>query len=277
MDGTNPAPEATSPGPSGETASTSSTPTDRSPPADPIADLGEQILAELGDPRTNDTLTRWLSHYTARLISEADTARNSGDQGADALEAKARDAILDLWRARSAWPNGWPPPRAAAITRLLDQLPELDNEVNWYQQTALQRLQAVHYHILAGLLDLAARNDTDVEQKWLDTYGEHLTPDEASVLRRLAEQPRRAETLLRWSARTQGNQPGDEKAAPQQQPHTQSASSQTSTMQRSPTCSSASSPEKQKSPAPTTRLTARQKCCQTTSHRRLLVTAGASR
>jgi hypothetical protein len=211
LDGTDPVPEPTNPAPSGEAASTSSTPTGGSSPADPIADLGEQILAELGDARTNDTLTRWLSHYTARLISEADSARNSGDPKADSLEAKARDAILDLWRARSAWPNGWPPPRAAAITRLLDQLPALDDEVNWYQQTALQRLHAIHYQILAGLVDLAAGNDTHVEQKWLDKYGEHLTPDEANVLRRVTQQPRRAETLLRWSARTQSNQLGDDK------------------------------------------------------------------
>ena len=212
MDGTNPAPEPTNPGPSGEAGYTSSAPTGASPPADPIADLGEQILAELGDPRTNDTLTRWLSHYTARLISEADSARNSGDPEADSLEAKARDAILDLWQTRSAWPNGWPPSRAAAITRLLDQLPALDDEGNWYQQTALQRLHAVHYQILAGLIDLAAGSDTSVEQGWLDKYGEHLTPDEVSVLQRITQQPRRVETLLRWSVRTQGNQSGKEES-----------------------------------------------------------------
>ena len=60
-------------------------------------------------------------------------------------------------------------------------------------------------------MDLAAGNDTDVEQKWLDKYGEQLTPDEASLLRRITQQPRRAETLLRWSARTQSNQLGDDK------------------------------------------------------------------
>jgi hypothetical protein len=209
LDGTDPVPEPPNPSPPGGAASTSSTPTGGSSPADPIAELGEQILAELGDPRTNDTLIRWISHHTSRLISEADSARNSGDPEADSVEVKARDAILDLWRVRSDWPNGWPPPRATEITQLLDQLPPLEDDVNWYRQTALQRLQAVHYQILAGLVDLAVGNDTDVEQKWLDKFGEQLSPDEASVLRRVTQQPRRAETLLRWSTRTQSNQLDD--------------------------------------------------------------------
>jgi hypothetical protein len=128
---------------------------------------------------------------------------------ADSLEAKARDAILDLWQARSAWPEGWPPPRAAAVTRLLDELPAPDDEVGWYHQTALQKLQYVHHQILAGLVDLAEGSDTDVEQKWLDRYGEHLTPDEARVLRRITQQPRRTEALLRWSAQVQANRSSD--------------------------------------------------------------------
>lgn len=186
------------------------TPADGSPPADPVAELGEQILAELGDPRTNDTLTRWLSHYTARLIREADDARNAGTPEADSLEAKARDAILDLWRARSAWPNGWPPPRAAAITRLLDELPRPDDQVNWYHQTALQKLHAVHYQILAGLVDLATGNDTDIEQGWLEKYGGHLTPEEVAVLQRIIQQPVRAQALQRLPTALEVNEPGDE-------------------------------------------------------------------
>jgi hypothetical protein len=201
LDGTDPVPEPTNPGTPGEAASTSSTPTGGSSPADRVADLGEQILAELGDARTNDTLTRWLSHYTARVISEADSARNTGDPEADALEAKARDAILDLWRSRSAWPNGWPPPRAAETTRLLAQLPALGDDIYWYQQNTLQRLQAVHHQIIAVLLDsVSAGSGADVEQMWLDKYGQHLTSDESVVLRHAAEQPRRVEELFRWSA-----------------------------------------------------------------------------
>ena len=90
--------------------STSSMPTDESQHADPIIALGERIVAELGDPRTNNTLTRWLSHHTARLIHEADTARQTGAPDADNRETKAREAILQLWQARATWPGGWPPP-----------------------------------------------------------------------------------------------------------------------------------------------------------------------
>jgi hypothetical protein len=56
-------------------ASTSSTPTDPSPPAEPVAALGERILAEFGDEHTNNTLTRWLAHHTAALLEAADTRK----------------------------------------------------------------------------------------------------------------------------------------------------------------------------------------------------------
>jgi hypothetical protein len=185
-------------------AFTSSPPAGESPPADPVALLGEQILAELGDPRTNSMLIRWLSHYTARLISEARIARDSGDPQADVLEANARDGILDLWQARSAWPSGWPPPMAAKTARQLEQLPGPDDEIYWYRPTKLQWLHAVHYQILSVLVDLLLAADapgstTDMERMWLDRHGEHLTPDEATVLRLAAGVPDRLDAIFRWS------------------------------------------------------------------------------
>jgi hypothetical protein len=160
--------------------------------------LGERILAELGDPHTNSTLTRWLAHHTARLISEADKAREASAPDADAQEAEARQAILQLWQARATWPAGWPPPRATEIVRLLDDLPSLDDEEGWYRDTVLGRLQDVHYHVLAVLTDLITSDGTDVEQGWLDTFGDKLTPAEALLLRRAAARPRRIESLSRW-------------------------------------------------------------------------------
>jgi hypothetical protein len=186
--------------------STSSTPTAESPDADPLIALGERILTELGDPRTNSTLARWLSHHTARLIREADEARQAGAEDTGTREAEAREAILNLWQARTTWPAGWPPPRAAEIVRHLDDLPRLDDENRWHRPTVLTHLQDLHHHILAVLVDLATSDEADIEQGWLDTFGDHLNPDEALLLHRAATRPRRIESLLRWWDHTEDNQ-----------------------------------------------------------------------
>jgi hypothetical protein len=86
------------------------------------------------------------------------------------------------------------------MVRLLDGLPDLDDDRGWYHQSALARLQDLHYHVLAILVDLATDDgDADVEQGWLDTSGDRLTSDEASLLRRVVARPRRIRSLLRWS------------------------------------------------------------------------------
>ena len=74
----------------------------------------------------------------------------------------------------------------------------------------LQKLQAIHYQILAGLVDLAAGSDSDIEQKWLDKYGEHLTPDETAVLRRIVQQPERVDKLRKLPTALQPSESGDE-------------------------------------------------------------------
>ena len=174
-------------------------PTDKSQHADPIIALGERIVAELGDPRTNSTLARWLAHHAARLIQAADKARESGDPDASGRDAEAREAILQLWEARTTWPGGWPPPRAAEIARLLDDLPGLDDDTGWYRQTVLARLQDLHYHVLAAIVDLATNDGgADVEQGWLSTFGDRLTSDETSLLRRAVGRPRRLQSRLQW-------------------------------------------------------------------------------
>jgi hypothetical protein len=132
------------------------------------------------------------------LIREADTARETGSPEASTREAEAHDAILQLWQARATWPAGWPPPHAAKMARMLDDLPSLDDN-RWHQQTLLTRLQDTHHHILSVLSDLLTGDGAEIEQAWLDTFAEHLTSDEVLLLRRAANQPARIGSLLRWA------------------------------------------------------------------------------
>ena len=86
---------------------------------------------------------------------------------------------------------------------LLDDLPDLDDAGGWYRQTVLGRLQDLHYHILSVLLDLVTDDaDADIEQEWLTTFGDMLTADETTLLRRVAARPRRIDLLLRWCERS---------------------------------------------------------------------------
>ncbi|MEU8356369.1 hypothetical protein AB0C27_10215 [Nonomuraea sp. NPDC048882] len=160
--------------------------------------LGEQILEDLGEARTNNTLTRWLAHHTAGLIQTADRAKAAGDQDAAARASDARTAILQLWDHRSAWPSGWPPPRAAKVVELLDDLPDLDASP-WQQGNILDQLQNLHHRILAALVDLIIAGEEDLEQSWLALFGDKLTPDEVAVLSRAATAEQRLSRLHVWT------------------------------------------------------------------------------
>nr|WSU77559.1 hypothetical protein OG499_33410 [Streptomyces anulatus] len=197
MDGTAPTPEpADIESPPADF--TSSTPQDSSPPVDPAVALGERILTELGDAGTNNTLVRWLCHHTAALITTADRAREDGDPDANVRALEARTAILQLWQARTNWPQGWPPPRAAKLARVLAAVPDPDDD-SWYQPTLPGKLHDIHHRVLAALVDLATSDDNgDLEEGWLNAFGNELTSDETVLLRQAATQPRRSDALLDW-------------------------------------------------------------------------------
>jgi hypothetical protein len=174
-----------------------------------VAALGERILAELGADHTNSTLTRWLAHHTAALLRAADQARDVGAPDADARAADARAAVLELWQHRSAWPSGWPPPRAVKIAHLLEGLPDLD-DLPWHRSTILARLHDLHYHILAVLVDVANSGDENIEQGWLRAFGDRLTPDELALLTHAATTEQRLGHLPRWWDRTEPEYPADD-------------------------------------------------------------------
>ncbi|MGO1053076.1 hypothetical protein [Crossiella sp. CA198] len=182
-----------------------------SPHADPVTRLGERILAELGDDRTTNTLTRWLTHHVASLMEAADRAREDSAPDADVRAAAAREAILDLWKHRAGWPNGWPPPGAAAIVRLLNDLPDMTART-WGGATVVQQLHDLHHHVLGVIADLVAVSGTEVDRGWLDAFGEQLTADETLLLTRAASAGHRIDDLklMRSLARGYGSDSDDD-------------------------------------------------------------------
>ncbi|WP_133061489.1 hypothetical protein [Streptosporangium minutum] len=161
---------------------------------DPVVRFGEQILKDLDEVRTNNTLTRWLAHHTAGLIHAAEQAKAAGEPDASAQAADARTAILQLWDYRSSWPSGWPPPRAVRLVELLNDVPDLDAP-RWQRGTILDQLQDLHHRVLAALLDLIVVGEENLEQGWLAAFGEKLTPNEVTMLTRAATAEQRLDRL----------------------------------------------------------------------------------
>jgi hypothetical protein len=85
------------------------------------------------------------------------------------------------------------------MAKILEDLPSLESD-DWYRRTVPARLHDIHHHVLAVISDLAAGDTSvDIEQSWLAMYGDQLTEDETTMLRRAAGKPRRLDALLHWN------------------------------------------------------------------------------
>jgi len=70
---------------------------------DDVLKLGKQLVAELGLDQSADTLSRWMAHYIAELIHNAEIAN---EENRDEQRSKCAGAILELWSHYTAIPNG---------------------------------------------------------------------------------------------------------------------------------------------------------------------------
>lgn len=88
-------------------------------------DLGRKLTKELGIDQSVDTLGRWMAHYIAELIQDAENA--STEDRPEKMRA-CRDAIINLWKHRHTLPDGKRPfEELEPILRTLESLdPEND-------------------------------------------------------------------------------------------------------------------------------------------------------
>lgn len=86
-------------------ASTSSTPREIGQHSDAIIKLGEKLVEELSSDRV-DTLGRWMAHYIAERIAEAESAPASGKKQ---LKDACAEEILKIWAHRKELPGGFRP------------------------------------------------------------------------------------------------------------------------------------------------------------------------
>lgn len=71
-----------------------------------ILSLGKKLVDELGLDPSVDTLGRWMAHYVAELIHDAE---NAGPEDKLTRLDRCAAAVLDLWRHRAKLPDGMRP------------------------------------------------------------------------------------------------------------------------------------------------------------------------
>jgi hypothetical protein len=102
-----------------------------------VLDLGRALVAELGLDPGVDTLGRWMAHYIAELIEEAETAKV---EERPAKFARCANAILKLWQHRHQLPNGKRPfEDLEPILRAIESLDPADNTPRYFRS---QRMAA---------------------------------------------------------------------------------------------------------------------------------------
>lgn len=73
---------------------------------EPVLELGRRLIKELGLDQSVDTLARWMAHYVAELIYDAEHA--PPEDRADRMN-QCKDVVLSLWEHRYALPKGMRP------------------------------------------------------------------------------------------------------------------------------------------------------------------------
>jgi len=117
--------------------------------SDSILALGGKLVDELGLENSLDTLSRWMAHYIADLIVEAE---NATGEDKSLAEKNCFNAIMMLWRHRAELPNGKRPfENLEPVIRAIESL-DPENETPRYFRSARRP------------------NDEDMEQSEADSW-----------------------------------------------------------------------------------------------------------
>ena len=109
--------------------------------------------------RTNQliTLSRWMAHYIAEKIEDAETAT---DEARDRKMSECRDAILRLWAHRSELPNGKRPfEDFEPIFRVIESLDPDDTTPYYFRQVRSAAKKNDEDESTTGWLDMASELD----------------------------------------------------------------------------------------------------------------------
>lgn len=112
-------------------ACSSLNPTAASARCEATLELGRKLTKELGLDCSADTLGRWMAHYIAELILDAEKA--AAEDRPEKMQA-CSEAILSLWKHRHELPNGKRPfGRLEPILRALESLDPDDDRPRYFR------------------------------------------------------------------------------------------------------------------------------------------------
>lgn len=115
-----------------------------------VLELGRKLTRELNMDQSVDTLGRWMAHYIAELIVEAEKA--IGEERPEKMRVCC-EAILNLWKYRHILPDGKRPfEEIEPLLRVLESL-DPENETPRY------------FHSLSDVIDDDEENDET--KSWL--------------------------------------------------------------------------------------------------------------
>lgn len=173
---------------------------------DAILQLGKKLVDEFELDTSTDTLGRWMAHYIAELIHDAETAVSE-----ERIEKRSRcaKAILEFWKHRREFPNGKRPfEDVEPILRALESLdPQCDtpryfaslrtgaSEVDQNPETKrwLELIDGIDYSakvMIRFCLVQAAQNGLDKSKEWVsltENLGEEDSID-LSVVRTISDE-----------------------------------------------------------------------------------------
>ncbi|MFL6446341.1 MAG: AVAST type 3 anti-phage protein Avs3b [Bryobacteraceae bacterium] len=127
---------------------------------DAVLQLGKKVVDEMGIQSSVDTLGRWMVHYIAELVVEAQSAE--GQTKVDA-QARCREAILELWHHRHELPEGLRPFQdVEAIALTLQSLNLAPNSLRYFDNRIRSMVncsetESTRWLDLATNLDSAAK------------------------------------------------------------------------------------------------------------------------
>jgi hypothetical protein len=178
--------------------STSSTPTEKSKRLDEVIALGRRLIEELGLAHSADILSKWMAHYLAELIFDAENATDPNAR--KSAQEKCCETISRLWDHRASFPRSARP--LANLELVLDAIRQLlGNQEPWVglakhlsEETDDPWCEFIKNAYCAdrrmayiAVLTAIAENSFGREKRWLDENKEMLSEEEAEIISTLDE------------------------------------------------------------------------------------------
>jgi len=164
--------------------------------AEAILKLGRKLVRELELDDTCETLSKWMAHYLAAQMSEAESAQTPRQKRA--AQSRCCELILRIWEQRSSLPDRVRPlgriEEALKTLIVLQSDPhgvarlfgsELPSGANaWFDYTA--KVSEIDRHLIrVALLTGLLEYDFESEKQWVAEHGDVLSVNEQKLIQAL--------------------------------------------------------------------------------------------